>query len=156
MADRRDQLEQLIDQFKFENARMAYRPLAQLLHERLPELPAGTVIVPVPTIRSHIRTRGYDHMHLVARQFAKLRNLPVSPALLRATSTRQRDASRKQRIAQAKVAFECRKQLSGDTTYLLIDDVMTTGATMRYAAQKLRDAGAGTVWVAAISRQPLD
>jgi ComF family protein len=156
VADRRDQLEQLINRFKFENARAAYSPLAQLLHEHLPELPVETVIVPIPTIQAHIRGRGYDHMLLVARQFAKLRGLPVSSVLQRATSTRQRDASRKQRIAQAKEAFACKQQLDARATYLLIDDVVTTGATMHHAAQKLRDAGAGVVWVATISHQPLD
>jgi len=156
VADRRDHLQQLINDYKFSNARSAYKPLTALLHDRLPELPADTVIIPIPTVGSHIRQRGYDHMLLIARRLGKLRGLPVSTALRRATSTKQRDASRSQRIAQAKAAFSVAAPLSKDKTYLLIDDVVTTGATMKHAAQKLLDAGAGTVWVATISRQPLD
>jgi len=149
-------LERLINAYKFGNAKAAYRPLTQLLHERLPELPANTVVVPVPTVSVHIRQRGYDHMALIARRFAAQRHIPMSAILRRATSTKQRDASRSQRIAQAKVAFDCPAQLDSDKIYFLLDDVITTGATIRYAAQKLRDAGASDIWVAAVSRQPLD
>ncbi|RYF28401.1 MAG: hypothetical protein EOO17_04860 [Chloroflexi bacterium] len=68
----------------------------------------------------------------------------------------QRHATKSQRRKQASRAFTCKSELSTDTTYLLLDDVVTTGATMEYAAKCLRDAGAGDVWVAAIARQPLD
>jgi len=156
VADRRDGLERLINRFKFENAKAAHQSLATLLHERLPELPANTVVVPIPTVSAHIRQRGYDHMLLVARHLAQLRQLPCISVLERATSTRQRDTSRSVREAQAKVAFRCRVSLDPDAIYLLVDDVMTTGATMKYAAKTLRDAGADTVWAATVSRQPLD
>ncbi|MDB5183852.1 MAG: putative Phosphoribosyltransferase [Candidatus Saccharibacteria bacterium] len=156
VADRRDQLQRLIGNYKFTNARAAYRPLAQLLDARIPDLPANTIIVPIPTVSSHIRQRGYDHMLLIARHLGRLRKMPVSTALTRNTTTKQRDASRSQRISQAKAAFSCNTALDSQATYLLIDDVVTTGATMKYATQTLLDAGAGTVWVATISRQPLD
>lgn len=156
VADRRDHLERLINGYKFANTRAAYRPLAELLHARLPELPENTVIVPVPTVSSHIRQRGYDHMLLIARHFARLRRRSVATGLQRTTSTKQRGAGRKQRIDHAKAAFVCRAPLDSSHIYLLIDDVITTGATVHYAARALRDAGATTVWVASISRQPLD
>lgn len=156
VGDRRDQLERLINAYKFGNAKAAYKPLAALLHERLPDLPANVVVVPVPTVSGHIRERGYDHMALIAKRFAGHRNLPVSPLLRRVTSTRQRDATKTKRIAQAKAAFACDRRLAGDKIYLLLDDVMTTGSTMRYAAKKLREAGAEQVWIATVSRQPLD
>lgn len=156
VADRRDQLERLINMYKFGNAKAAHKPLARLLHEYLPELPENVVIVPIPTVASHIRERGFDHMVLIAKHFAKYRRLPVASPLRRATSTKQRDASRTKRIAQAKAAFACPQQLDGEKIYLLLDDVMTTGSTMRYAAQKLRAAGAEQIWAATISRQPLD
>jgi ComF family protein len=156
VADRRDHLQQLIDSYKFTNAKAAYIPLADLLQARLPELPQNTVIIPVPTVSSHIRQRGYDHMLLVARRLARLRKLPVVTGLQRTTNTKQRSAGRALRIKQAKRAFVCHKSLDPTLTYLLIDDVITTGSTVKYAAQTLLDAGATTVWVASISRQPLD
>jgi len=49
-----------------------------------------------------------------------------------------------------------RAAIEPDVPYLLIDDVITTGATIRYASQALRDAGAKHVWVAIIARQTFD
>lgn len=156
VAPRLDHLEQLINGFKFANVRSAYRPLAALLDEHLPELPTHVRIVPVPTVASHIRQRGYDHTLLVARQLAKRRKLPVDTLLRRATGTRQRGATARTRTAQAKQAFRCTTSPDPEAIYLLIDDVITTGATVKYAAKTLRDAGTTTIWVASISRQPLD
>lgn len=156
VSARQDQLQRLIDSFKFTNARAAYRSLAGLFHEHLPELPSNVRVVPVPTISSHIRQRGYDHTLLISKRFARIRALEVDTVLQRATDTMQRGAGRRLRTEQAKKAFACPKPLSPDSIYLLIDDVVTTGATVKYAAQTLVDAGAQTVWVASISRQPLD
>lgn len=156
VAARTGALEMLIDAYKFENAKAAYRPLAELLAARLPDLPPETVIVPIPTISQHIRQRGYDHVLLVAQEVARRRRLTVSPCLRRMTRTKQRDASRQQRETQAKQAYAVRGTLSPDVPYLLIDDIATTGATLRYGAQVLRAAGARRIWVVAIARQPLD
>lgn len=156
VSARQDHLQRLIDNFKFTNAKSAYIPLAKLLDDYLPDLPPGTVIVPVPTANSHIRQRGYDHMLLVAKQLGKLRGLPIDTSLQRATDTQQRSASAQQRIENAKSAFVCRETLDPAKNYLLIDDVITTGATVKYADIALKNAGAEMVWVASISRQPLD
>jgi predicted amidophosphoribosyltransferase len=146
----------LVNRYKFDNARSAYVPLGDLLLATLPDLPANTVIVPIPTIRTHIRQRGYDHTLLLAQYVAKKRGLAVSRPLRRQTATVQRGADRKQRLAQAKAAFVVDTGLSSDVPYLLIDDVVTTSATMLYGAKALRQAGATTIWAAAIVRQPFD
>jgi ComF family protein len=156
VADRRDHLQQLIDDYKFTNVQAAHRPLADLLHDHLPELPPETVIVPVPTVSSHVRQRGYDHMLLIAKRLGQLRTFDVHTKLVRRTNTKQRGAGAHERTTNAKAAFINRGQLDANVTYLLIDDVVTTGATVKYATQALLDAGATTVWVASISRQPLD
>jgi ComF family protein len=155
-GQRQDHLQRLIGNFKFTNAKAAYKPLAAILDAILPVLPDNTVIVPIPTVSSHIRERGYDHMLLVARELARRRHLTVSTCLGRATSTKQRDAGYRQRVKQAKEAFSVSGNLDEETIYLMIDDVITTGATMKYAAKTLKAAGAGTVWVASISHQALD
>ena len=153
---RQEYLQQLIGSFKFSNARAAYVPLADLLDAHLPVLPPNTIIVPIPTVSSHIRERGYDHMMLVARRLGRQRKLPVVSHLQRATTTKQRGADRKQRMDQAKGAFHCSTRLDPEATYLLLDDVVTTGATLRYAALQLQNAGAQTIWAASISKQALD
>jgi ComF family protein len=149
-------LQSLIDAYKFENTCAAYGSLADLLHARLPDLPANTIVVPIPTISSHIRQRGYDHTLLIARSLAKRRGFVVTPLLRRQTDTKQRDATRRQREQQAEAAFYIQGAVDETRPYLLIDDIATTGATLRHAARKLKEAGAGTIWVAAIARQPLD
>ena len=73
----------------------------------------------------------------------------------RKTTTTQLGANRKERITQAKEAFRSRA-IPEQTVYLLIDDIATTGATLQYAAKSLQEAGAQTIWVAALARQPLD
>lgn len=156
VGDRRESLQRLIGLYKFQRTYSGYRQLAELLDERLPVLPANVVIVPIPTIPSHIRERGYDHMVMIAKRFAKQRGLKVEQALTRTTNTVQRQSGRLERKKQASRAFYCPVTLSDDTTYLLLDDVVTTGATVEYAARCLRRAGAGDVWVATIARQPLD
>lgn len=153
VGERTDELQLLIGAFKFQNVKSAYKPLADLLDQTLPELPSNTVIIPIPTVSAHIRQRGYDHTLLISRRLADLRNLRLSPALERASSTMQRGTGRKERIRQAKKAFRCQIKLDPAVPYLLVDDVVTTGATLKFAAQTLRQAGAETVWVATVSRQ---
>ena len=155
-GERLGALEHLIDLYKFEYAQAAYKPLGDILLATLPQLPPETIIIPIPTIRSHIRQRGYDHALLLAQHVARSRQLTCKQLVQRKTASVQRDATRKQRIEQAKQAFSVKDQLQPDTPYLLIDDVATTGSTLKYAAKTLKDAGATIVWAAAVARQPLD
>ena len=157
VGERGGVLQRLIGLYKFQNAKAAHQPLGDLLCERLPVLPSSTVIVPVPTVASHIRQRGYDHTLLMARYVAKKQGLTCRSILDRATNTMQRHADYAKRKAQAKAAFRSANgQLDPQVPYLLLDDVITTGATLRYAAKTLRQAGAETIWVAALARQTLD
>ena len=154
VGERADTLLKLIDDYKFERMKAAHRPLADLLAARLPELPSNTIIVPIPTVNSHIRQRGYDHTLLIAKQLAKMKKLQMMQPLERITSAKQRGATRQQRIKQAQQAFGLRHDVQPERSYLLIDDVVTTGATLKYAAKLLKDAGAMDVWVAVVARHP--
>lgn len=156
VGERSGELKQLIDGFKFENKKETFKVLGDLLDAAIPDLPKETIIVAIPTTSSHIRIRGYDHALLIGRHFAARRGLTFRPLLKRQTNTMQRNASRKERIVQARSAFRVVDRLSGRVPYLLIDGITTTGATLHFAAKALRDAGASAVWVATIARQPLD
>ncbi len=156
VGERDGPLQRLVGLYKFERAKSAYKSLGDLILDILPELPAETIIVPIPTTQNRIRERGYDHMLLVARYVARARNLRCQRLVQRKTNTKQRQATAKKRDTQAKNAFFVANKIDSDTPYLIIDDVMTTGATIKYAAQALRDAGAKHVWVAIIARQTLD
>ncbi|MDB5160618.1 MAG: putative amidophosphoribosyltransferase [Candidatus Saccharibacteria bacterium] len=149
-------LQRLVGGFKFRNMKASYKDLADLLHKRLPQLPHLTVFVPIPTTPVHIRERGYDHMLLVARGLGRLRHLPVEQFLVRDNFLVQHRANRKDRFAQAATAFKVKGIIDPNSTYILLDDVITTGSTILQAALLLKQAGATTIWVAATSRQPLD
>ncbi|MEP6710458.1 MAG: double zinc ribbon domain-containing protein [Candidatus Saccharibacteria bacterium] len=156
VGERRDELKELIKTYKFGRAKSAGYVLGDLLLEKLPELPPHTVVVPIPTIAKHVRQRGHDHARLIAGHIAKKKSLKLEHALFRITNTTQRGASSAQRAKQAKEAFQLSGSILPDVPYLIVDDVVTTGATIRYGAQCLKDAGVSDVWVAAIARNPLD
>ncbi len=130
--------------------------LGDMLAETLPSLPAETIIVPVPTLRSHVRQRGFDHTRILATTVAKRLHMPVEFALQRAGRSMQRGATAVRRRRQAKGAFRVDEKLDPDKIYLLIDDVVTTGSTVIEASKRLREAGASEVWVAVLARETLD
>ena len=152
---RKGELKVLLDHYKFDALRSASSPLVELLDLTLPELPGGTVVTVVPTAPSHRRERGFDHMELVSRGFAKRRGLTFSPLLKRTSNGTQHFRSKHERHMAALAGFELsRKSLPAKV--LLIDDILTTGATLKANARLLREAGVETLYGAIIARQPLD
>lgn len=151
-------LQNLIGGYKFGNVRGTYKILASLLRSKLPaDLPADTVIVPVPTIRRHIRERGYDHLDLIARQLSHLKGLRTDKIIERRGDFVQHHAiSRAQRQDQARDMFAIAGKINASTTYLIVDDVVTTGSTIKNIARLLKEAGASKVNAAVIAYQPLD
>lgn len=144
-----DLLEQLIRALKFGRMRAAHRPLAELMEAALPSLgvePDAAVIVPIPTAASRVRIRGYDQVDLLARSLGRKLGVSIAHALHRRHNLRQLGASRSQRHTQAGAAFKVhRSGAVAGRTVILVDDVVTTGATMDAAARQLKDAGATRV-----------
>lgn len=141
-------LQQIIYDFKFERVKDCGQVLSSLLSVSIGQLPSGTVVVPIPTITRHIRQRGYDHASLLARDVAFQNDCEYREILARNNNYTQRGANRKKRLEQAKTAFTTSEQCRPDKIYLIVDDVITTGATLEYAARALKEAGAREVWVA--------
>lgn len=144
VGERQGALQELTDALKFQSAREVARVLAELLNQALPFLPADTVIVPVPTNRAHIRQRGIDHARAITKQFAAIRGLRFDASLVtRAKNSVQRQAERGERFRQASEAFQlCAEPDS--PRYLVIDDTITTGASVESVAALLASNGA---WV---------
>lgn len=153
---RRGAVARLIDDYKFHRVRAVSGVLARLLDELLPEYDASTVVVPVPTAPANIRKRGYDHMLLIARQFARRRGLRVERPLVRQTNVTQHYArSAAERRKQAQQFFRARSA-QADVPYLILDDIFTTGSTIAAAAQTLRAAGARDIRVGIVARHGND
>lgn len=156
VSERTETARSLIERLKFHNTKAAAKVLAECMHASLPMLPREAVIVSIPTVRSHIRQRGYDHAALIARYFAHMRELQYDSPLQRKTKTTQHTVNRQTRQLQASHAFllGTKVSLTGQTI-VLVDDIITTASTVMAAANVLKAAGA-TVWVAACAYQPLD
>lgn len=154
VGERDELLASVIDIYKFRRAKAAYRVLAELLNECLPDISDDITVTWVPTAPRNIRIRGYDHMELVAKHLAKLRDWPVASTLRRRNNATQHfTKSATERRRQAVGFFEPKSKLDPEKTYLLIDDIYTTGSTLAAAAKCLREAGASKVWAGVIARQ---
>ena len=143
----------LIHDFKYNFNRSLAKPLAGIIHHTLPVIDGPAVVVPLPTISRHVRERGLDHTYLIAKHFAKLSHYQTQKLLIRTNNTVQVGSSRKDRITQASAAYQLspKAKISPDTTYILFDDVWTTGASMKSAIKKLRQAGAKKIIVAVLA-----
>jgi ComF family protein len=104
-------------------------------------------IVPVPLHKSKKRLRGYNQSELLAKILSERENVPCDPSLLsrvRKTGT-QTKLTQDQREKNVKNAFLASEGVRG-LNILLIDDVITTGSTLRECAGALKKAGAGSVY----------
>jgi len=130
---------------KFAGAQAATQ---QMTARMLPLLQAApeAVIVPVPTASSRVRRRGYDQAELLARELARKARLPYITGLARTGQAHQVGASRQQRLKQLTDVFHVTKRrFVQDAHVILVDDVVTTGATLEAAAAALKAAGARRV-----------
>ncbi len=139
----KDSAKQLVRHMKFNPDRSACVVIASWLDQTSPYFEDVTITF-VPTARSRVRTRGFDHAELIAKEFAQIRNLPCKALLTRAGNTRQVTSERKKRIQQVQGAY---LPVSNHMPkrVILIDDIMTTGATLNEAARTLKQAGAKKV-----------
>lgn len=103
------------------------------------------MLVPVPLHSRKLRSRGYNQSEKLAKGAAQLLNVEMSGCLSRLRETEsQTRLGRADRWSNVSGAFTCSVDVRGRRV-LLIDDVMTTGATIHACAQALLDAGAGQV-----------
>ena len=153
-GQRSDLLGDLIHVYKYESVRSLAHPLAEILNSVLPLNDAPTVIIPLPTTSQHIRERGFDHTKLIAKHLAKLRpGCTVASLLTRNQNTVQVGSSREARLTQAAKAYQLSKTFTPDskTTYVLFDDVWTTGASLQSAHALLKKAGTKNIIIAALA-----
>ncbi len=140
---------------KFRNLRAWAPDMGQLLAEFMMSNSVGAdVLVPVPLHKRRVRDRGYNQSELLAREVGKQTNIPVEPDLvrrLRNTRPQISMTSGKERRQNVAGAFECTGEVTGRTV-LLIDDVVTTGATISACADPLKAAGAASVRALALAR----
>lgn len=143
----------LVKIYKFSHQRAAAQALSQLMVETLHDFndqsaldKLNYLVVSVPTATSRIRERSFDHCSLLARTIASQLSYEWVNGLGRIGQTRQLGAKRPDRLSQLEGKYFVRlpRAIAG-RNILLIDDVVTTGATLKVVTKELRKVGAKRV-----------
>lgn len=150
-------LKRLICQYKYLPDYRLCRPIRSLIHALLPEGIPADIIVPVPLHWKRKLSRGFNHSESIAAAAAEKLHIPYVPRLLyRCRSTvHQAGLSRTARISNVKNAFEVSpgyREKIRNNHVVVVDDVMSTGATCSNCARVLKKSGAASVTVLVLAR----
>jgi ComF family protein len=122
--------------------------------EALTEVCGALPLVPVPVHAARERQRGYNQAALLAHALGAGAGLPVLDLLERGRSTvRQHGLGKAARLHNLRGAFMMRSGVRAPPDVILVDDILTTSATLEACAQVLRAAGAASVYGFAIARE---
>ena len=144
-------MREAIHRFKFSGHAGSAAILAPLLVQALRENGVKPeeiqLLVPVPSRPKKVRARGYNQSALLAREVSRLTDIPFSEtALLKTRDTRaQHDLNAEERQTNLSGSFRAEKAAVSGKHILLVDDILTTGATARECIGALKDAGASSV-----------
>lgn len=152
--------DRLLLDFKFNAQPQLARPLATLMLESLQGqvLPQGRpdLLCCVPLSVQRLRERGYNQSHELARRLARALQLPYEPRLLaRLPGTAQSRLDAESRRRHVRGAFVLAPDMAArvrGARVAVVDDVMTTGATLDEIASTLKRAGAAEAWGWALMR----
>jgi len=148
-------LREAIHALKFGRRRALASPLGDLTVKQCAvSLPDGIdALIPVPLARARERERGFNQAALLARRIGRRLDIPIrSRWLARVRSTRpHRDLSTAERRANVCDAFRASARVAG-CHVLVVDDILTTGATLDACARALRAAGARRIGALTVAR----
>ena len=151
----RGPLERVLHAFKYERHDFFAAPLAELVESTLRARGdlAFDDVVPVPMHRSKLRRRGYNQAELLGRAVARRIGARCAPSLLakRGDTPAQSKLARAARAANVRRAFAASPR-AAERAILLVDDVSTTGETIRACAAELLRAGAARVCAAVVAK----
>jgi ComF family protein len=151
-----------LHELKYAGEKRLAAPLGEAIARRWRRAGAGgDLLVPVPVHADRARRRGYDQAELIARAAAIALGLPCAPILARTrATTAQFDLDRSTRATNVAGAFGLRPGAPVDGPspltgrwVVLVDDVVTTGATLAACAWPLLDAGAIGVSAVTVARE---
>ena len=151
----RGALERVLHAFKFQRHDWFAEPFADALHDLvLARGPAAfDAVVPVPMSRAKIRRRGYNQAELLSRALARRLGLRCDTTLLskRLERRTQSKLTKTERAANVRGAFTASAR-SASKSILLVDDVCTTGETLRACAAALLGSGAARVCAVVVAK----
>lgn len=138
---------------KFGGNILMSRLFAELLEAKLNSIENDFILMPVPLHQSRLRKRGYNQAFEIAKELSLLSNRKLDISLIRVKNTQmQAQLKFKERIKNVKNAFEVKQSFAGKRI-ILVDDVMTTGNTLKECAKTLKKAGVEEVRVLVFARK---
>ncbi|MEO6121210.1 MAG: phosphoribosyltransferase family protein [Acidimicrobiales bacterium] len=144
---------EIVARLKYANARSSVPWLGVGMAAAVRRLAPGLDVVTwVPTTAQRRHRRGFDQGRILATEVARHLGLPGRPLLVRLPGPSQTGRSRAERLGGPRLVAR-RTGVAGRV--LLVDDVVTTGATLTIAAGVLRDKGAGEVHAVVVARRGL-
>jgi ComF family protein len=149
-------LEHAIRLYKYRQQPWFARPLAELLFARLEQIPPCDVVLAVPLHPARLRDREFNQALLLAERIATRLRCPLSlDHLVRVRATLpQTELNREERSRNVRNAFLVRRPMDlEDRAILLVDDVLTTRATVNECAKALRTAKVKSVIVLALAQR---
>ncbi|MBI1358179.1 MAG: ComF family protein [Acidobacteria bacterium] len=149
------ELRSLIHLLKYEGMDALGSELGRRLAALGPRLPEADVVTTTPLHWRRRWQRGFNQSALVAREAARIWKLPFEPGLLRRVKSTapQAGRTRAERLVNVRGAFQVKnKSAASGRRILLVDDVMTTGATLDACARVLKRAGARSVVAVTLAR----
>lgn len=147
-----DEIKRLVLLLKFEGRRQVASDISPALASLLPRFEQPPLVTHLPTAYVRERQRGFDQARLLAQALARTQKWRKQDVFRRVGDTRQVGSSKKVRRLQAETMFKLRNTHIFDQSVLLVDDVVTTGASMEAAAKLLKEAGASEVYGVAVAR----
>lgn len=149
----------LVHALKYEGWSELAEGMGDAMARLMPTAPPGVyvrrVVVPVPTTAERLRSRGYNQAELLARRLASVCRLPLVPALVRsgdrASQTLLTPSERRENVRGVFRPVREKGAIRG-ADVVLVDDVLTTGATASEAASVLSEMGAERVSLVTYAR----
>lgn len=153
-------LKELIKKFKYDFLTALSEPLGQFLIffwqgqiSLIDPLPDETLLMPVPLTKKRLRWRGFNQAEMLARKLSAAFPYTLRQDLKRQKYSRpQAGLSEAQRALNIKNSFFWQGEALNGQTIILLDDVVTTGATLNEAARVLKEAGAARIYALVLAK----
>ena len=143
----------LIRRLKYQRTVSAAGVLAKLLAKEIAHPGQFNLITWVPASSNRYRLRGYNPAKLIARGLSAELGIPHAETLYKLGQTRQVGTDRRLRLSQLRgQMYTVRPSLIKGAKILLVDDVVTTGATLNECGRVLKNSGARFIWGAAVAK----
>ena len=149
-------LKKLIRKFKFSKKQSLYLPLSRFVEDCLKDtnyFHSVDLITSVPLHKNRLKERGFNQSELIAKHLSNFLNLPYEENILERTkeTSFMYNLSKNDRKRNVKGVFSVNRNLKG-LKILIVDDILTTGATLSEVALEMKRKGANSVYALTVAR----